>query len=144
MNFDTRTIVNAANRNFIGNPADKAIKICFCLLTQSESREETITTSTSVVTSPGTKVGTKTKKKKIEGVAGNDASPNLTPRTKKTKKSKKNELEKENISVVSERTEACSLNFLQHRTAIYKVLKKSERLIEIYNANSTRTFPTIQ
>ncbi|XP_068978492.1 xin actin-binding repeat-containing protein 2 isoform X18 [Bombus flavifrons] len=65
----------------------------------SESREETITTSTSVVTSPGTKVGTKTKKKKIEGVAGNDASPNLTPRTKKTKKSKKNELEKENISV---------------------------------------------
>ncbi|XP_033361999.1 uncharacterized protein LOC117240183 isoform X17 [Bombus vosnesenskii] len=67
----------------------------------SESREETITTSTSVVTSPGTKVGTKTKKKKIEGVAGNDASPNLTPRTKKTKKSKKNELEKENISVKS-------------------------------------------
>ncbi|XP_068978489.1 microtubule-associated protein futsch isoform X16 [Bombus flavifrons] len=67
----------------------------------SESREETITTSTSVVTSPGTKVGTKTKKKKIEGVAGNDASPNLTPRTKKTKKSKKNELEKENISVNS-------------------------------------------
>ncbi|XP_043600500.1 myosin-10 isoform X19 [Bombus pyrosoma] len=68
----------------------------------SESREETITTSTSVVTSPGTKVGTKTKKKKIEGVAGNDASPNLTPRTKKTKKSKKNELEKENISVVGQ------------------------------------------
>ncbi|XP_046143031.1 xin actin-binding repeat-containing protein 2 isoform X11 [Osmia bicornis bicornis] len=64
----------------------------------SESREETITTSTTV-TSPGTKVGTKTKKKKIEGVAGNDASPNLTPRTKKTKKSKKSELEKENISV---------------------------------------------
>ncbi|XP_046143032.1 xin actin-binding repeat-containing protein 2 isoform X12 [Osmia bicornis bicornis] len=66
----------------------------------SESREETITTSTTV-TSPGTKVGTKTKKKKIEGVAGNDASPNLTPRTKKTKKSKKSELEKENISVKS-------------------------------------------
>ncbi|KAF3424072.1 hypothetical protein E2986_12052 [Frieseomelitta varia] len=64
----------------------------------SESREETIITSTSVVTSPS-KGGTKTKKKKIEGVAGNDASPNLTPRTKKTKKSKKNELEKENISV---------------------------------------------
>nr|XP_012136238.1 PREDICTED: titin isoform X9 [Megachile rotundata] len=64
----------------------------------SESREETLTTSTTV-TSPGTKVGTKTKKKKIEGVAGNDASPNLTPRTKKTKKSKKSELEKENISV---------------------------------------------
>ncbi|XP_076229520.1 uncharacterized protein LOC116431550 isoform X5 [Nomia melanderi] len=63
----------------------------------SESREETITTTTSVVTS--SKSGTKTKKKKIEGVAGNDASPNLTPRTKKTKKSKKNELEKENISV---------------------------------------------
>ncbi|CAK9824890.1 LIM domain and actin-binding protein 1 [Anthophora retusa] len=63
----------------------------------SESREETITTS--VVGSPGTKGGTKTKKKKIEGVAGNDASPNLTPRTKKTKKSKKSELEKENISV---------------------------------------------
>ncbi|XP_012136239.2 uncharacterized protein LOC100877689 isoform X14 [Megachile rotundata] len=66
----------------------------------SESREETLTTSTTV-TSPGTKVGTKTKKKKIEGVAGNDASPNLTPRTKKTKKSKKSELEKENISVKS-------------------------------------------
>nr|XP_031843021.1 uncharacterized protein LOC116431550 isoform X9 [Nomia melanderi] len=65
----------------------------------SESREETITTTTSVVTS--SKSGTKTKKKKIEGVAGNDASPNLTPRTKKTKKSKKNELEKENISVKS-------------------------------------------
>nr|XP_012136240.1 PREDICTED: titin isoform X11 [Megachile rotundata] len=67
----------------------------------SESREETLTTSTTV-TSPGTKVGTKTKKKKIEGVAGNDASPNLTPRTKKTKKSKKSELEKENISVVGQ------------------------------------------
>ncbi|XP_076241823.1 uncharacterized protein LOC143183907 isoform X6 [Calliopsis andreniformis] len=66
----------------------------------SESREETITTTTSVVNS-GTKGGTKTKKKKIEGVAGNDASPNLTPRTKKTKKSKKSELEKENISVKS-------------------------------------------
>nr|XP_031843022.1 uncharacterized protein LOC116431550 isoform X10 [Nomia melanderi] len=66
----------------------------------SESREETITTTTSVVTS--SKSGTKTKKKKIEGVAGNDASPNLTPRTKKTKKSKKNELEKENISVVGQ------------------------------------------
>ena len=77
---------------------------------QSESREETITTSTSVVTSPS-KGGTKTKKKKIEGVAGNDASPNLTPRTKKTKKSKKNELEKENISVVSRHTEASCLIF---------------------------------
>ncbi|XP_054015791.1 uncharacterized protein LOC128892244 isoform X14 [Hylaeus anthracinus] len=65
----------------------------------SESREETITTTTSVVTSSSAKGGTKTKKKKIEGVAGNDASPNLTPRTKKTKKSKKSELEKENISV---------------------------------------------
>ncbi|XP_076166140.1 uncharacterized protein LOC143146044 isoform X9 [Ptiloglossa arizonensis] len=65
----------------------------------SESREETITTTTSVVTSSNAKAGTKTKKKKIEGVAGNDASPNLTPRTKKTKKSKKSELEKENISV---------------------------------------------
>ncbi|XP_076759521.1 uncharacterized protein LOC143428486 isoform X15 [Xylocopa sonorina] len=65
----------------------------------SESREETITTSTSVVSSSNVKSGTKTKKKKIEGVAGNDASPNLTPRTKKTKKSKKSELEKENISV---------------------------------------------
>ncbi|XP_026674022.1 xin actin-binding repeat-containing protein 2 isoform X12 [Ceratina calcarata] len=64
----------------------------------SESREETITTS-SVVSSSNAKGGTKTKKKKIEGVAGNDASPNLTPRTKKTKKSKKSELEKENISV---------------------------------------------
>ncbi|XP_019885623.2 uncharacterized protein LOC105259477 isoform X4 [Camponotus floridanus] len=63
----------------------------------SESREETVPAS-SVVTS--SKVGTKTKKKKIEGVAGNDAtSPNLTPRTKKTKKSKKSDLEKENISV---------------------------------------------
>ncbi|XP_076166133.1 uncharacterized protein LOC143146044 isoform X3 [Ptiloglossa arizonensis] len=67
----------------------------------SESREETITTTTSVVTSSNAKAGTKTKKKKIEGVAGNDASPNLTPRTKKTKKSKKSELEKENISVNS-------------------------------------------
>ncbi|XP_024881523.1 uncharacterized protein LOC112460852 isoform X6 [Temnothorax curvispinosus] len=66
----------------------------------SESREETVTTSSAVVTS--SKGGTKTKKKKIEGVAGNDAtSPNLTPRTKKTKKSKKNDLEKENISVKS-------------------------------------------
>nr|XP_033341574.1 xin actin-binding repeat-containing protein 2 isoform X3 [Megalopta genalis] len=65
----------------------------------SESREETITTTSTVVTSSTAKSGTKTKKKKIEGVAGNDASPNLTPRTKKTKKSKKNELEKENISV---------------------------------------------
>ncbi|XP_025268339.1 uncharacterized protein LOC105259477 isoform X12 [Camponotus floridanus] len=65
----------------------------------SESREETVPAS-SVVTS--SKVGTKTKKKKIEGVAGNDAtSPNLTPRTKKTKKSKKSDLEKENISVKS-------------------------------------------
>ncbi|KAL6445702.1 hypothetical protein ACFW04_000881 [Cataglyphis niger] len=64
----------------------------------SESREETVTGSSTVVTS--SKVGTKTKKKKIEGVAGNDAtSPNLTPRTKKTKKSKKSDLEKENISV---------------------------------------------
>ncbi|XP_043788931.1 xin actin-binding repeat-containing protein 2 isoform X11 [Apis laboriosa] len=67
----------------------------------SESREETITTSATTVTSQSAKGGTKTKKKKIEGVAGNDASPNLTPRTKKTKKSKKNELEKENISVKS-------------------------------------------
>ncbi|XP_076631541.1 uncharacterized protein LOC143346861 isoform X12 [Colletes latitarsis] len=67
----------------------------------SESREETITTTASVVTSSSAKGGTKTKKKKIEGVAGNDASPNLTPRTKKTKKSKKSELEKENISVKS-------------------------------------------
>ncbi|XP_043788928.1 uncharacterized protein LOC122712943 isoform X8 [Apis laboriosa] len=67
----------------------------------SESREETITTSATTVTSQSAKGGTKTKKKKIEGVAGNDASPNLTPRTKKTKKSKKNELEKENISVNS-------------------------------------------
>ncbi|XP_011871606.1 PREDICTED: LIM domain and actin-binding protein 1 isoform X8 [Vollenhovia emeryi] len=66
----------------------------------SESREETVTTSSNVVTS--SKGGTKTKKKKIEGVAGNDAtSPNLTPRTKKTKKSKKSDLEKENISVKS-------------------------------------------
>ncbi|XP_029671489.1 microtubule-associated protein futsch isoform X11 [Formica exsecta] len=66
----------------------------------SESREETVTASSTVVTS--SKVGTKTKKKKIEGVAGNDAtSPNLTPRTKKTKKSKKSDLEKENISVKS-------------------------------------------
>lgn len=72
------------------------------MLIQSESREETITTSATTVTSQSAKGGTKTKKKKIEGVAGNDASPNLTPRTKKTKKSKKNELEKENISVVSE------------------------------------------
>ncbi|XP_025154312.1 uncharacterized protein LOC105188955 isoform X4 [Harpegnathos saltator] len=64
----------------------------------SESREETVTTSSTVVTS--SKGGTKTKKKKIEGVASNDAtSPNLTPRTKKTKKSKKSDLEKENISV---------------------------------------------
>ncbi|XP_031773939.1 LIM domain and actin-binding protein 1 isoform X7 [Apis florea] len=68
----------------------------------SESREETITTSATTVSSQSAKGGTKTKKKKIEGVAGNDASPNLTPRTKKTKKSKKNELEKENISVVGQ------------------------------------------
>ncbi|XP_072759537.1 uncharacterized protein [Anoplolepis gracilipes] len=71
----------------------------------SESREETVTASSTLVTS--SKVGTKTKKKKIEGVAGNDAtSPNLTPRTKKTKKSKKSDLEKENISV---RASYCSL-----------------------------------
>ncbi|XP_025154325.1 uncharacterized protein LOC105188955 isoform X17 [Harpegnathos saltator] len=71
----------------------------------SESREETVTTSSTVVTS--SKGGTKTKKKKIEGVASNDAtSPNLTPRTKKTKKSKKSDLEKENISV---RASYCSL-----------------------------------
>ncbi|XP_078053259.1 uncharacterized protein LOC144478834 isoform X5 [Augochlora pura] len=71
------------------------------IINKSESREETITTTSTVVTSSTAKSGTKTKKKKIEGVAGNDASPNLTPRTKKTKKSKKNELEKENISVNS-------------------------------------------
>ncbi|OAD53257.1 Xin actin-binding repeat-containing protein 2 [Eufriesea mexicana] len=82
-----------------------ALKTAEALFIPSESREETITT-TSVVSSAGTKGGTKTKKKKIEGVAGNDASPNLTPRTKKTKKSKKSELEKENISVVSGRTAA--------------------------------------
>lgn len=62
-----------------------------------------MTANSTVVTS--SKVGTKTKKKKIEGVAGNDAtSPNLTPRTKKTKKSKKSDLEKENISVVSDKS----------------------------------------
>ncbi|KAG7190557.1 hypothetical protein KM043_006655 [Ampulex compressa] len=66
----------------------------------SESREETITSS-SVMTTSNVKGGAKTKKKKIEGVVGNDASPNLTPRTKKTKKSKKSDLEKENISVKS-------------------------------------------
>ncbi|XP_043503617.1 uncharacterized protein LOC122525081 isoform X3 [Polistes fuscatus] len=76
----------------------------------SESREEKkITTSSSSTTttvmsssSKGAATTTttnKTKKKKIEGVAGNDACPNLTPRTKKTKKSKKSDLEKENISV---------------------------------------------
>ncbi|XP_043503623.1 uncharacterized protein LOC122525081 isoform X9 [Polistes fuscatus] len=78
----------------------------------SESREEKkITTSSSSTTttvmsssSKGAATTTttnKTKKKKIEGVAGNDACPNLTPRTKKTKKSKKSDLEKENISVKS-------------------------------------------
>ncbi|XP_067210508.1 uro-adherence factor A isoform X12 [Linepithema humile] len=75
----------------------------------SESREETVTTSSNVVTS--SKGGTKTKKKKIEGVAGNDASsPNLTPRTKKTKKSKKSDLEKENISVTQNYVSETSRN----------------------------------
>ncbi|KAG7190562.1 hypothetical protein KM043_006655 [Ampulex compressa] len=72
----------------------------------SESREETITSS-SVMTTSNVKGGAKTKKKKIEGVVGNDASPNLTPRTKKTKKSKKSDLEKENISVNSNLQDAC-------------------------------------
>nr|XP_050846595.1 kinesin-related protein 4 isoform X17 [Vespula vulgaris] len=77
----------------------------------SESREEKITTTSSTTATATTvmsssskgaaSVTNKTKKKKIEGVAGNDASPNLTPRTKKTKKSKKSDLEKENISVKS-------------------------------------------
>ncbi|XP_020290725.1 uncharacterized protein LOC109858150 isoform X3 [Pseudomyrmex gracilis] len=75
----------------------------------SESREETVTTSSTAVTS--SKGGTKTKKKKIEGVAGNDASsPNLTPRTKKTKKSKKSDLEKENISVTQNYVSETSRN----------------------------------
>ncbi|XP_051158107.1 uncharacterized protein LOC127279649 isoform X13 [Leptopilina boulardi] len=65
----------------------------------SENREEVLTTSTVVTSTSTTKTATKTKKKKIEGIAGSDASPNHTPRTKKTKKSKKSELEKENISV---------------------------------------------
>lgn len=96
------------------------------MLIQSESREETITTSATTVSSQSAKGGTKTKKKKIEGVAGNDASPNLTPRTKKTKKSKKNELEKENISVVSEGIVSPS-NFSHHHSMflvryIYRVL----------------------
>ncbi|KAI4500194.1 hypothetical protein M0802_004611 [Mischocyttarus mexicanus] len=82
------------------------INVCY-----SESREEKITTSstTTTVMSSSSKgaVGTnKTKKKKIEGVAGNDACPNLTPRTKKTKKSKKSDLEKENISVNSDLQDA--------------------------------------
>ncbi|XP_051158110.1 uncharacterized protein LOC127279649 isoform X16 [Leptopilina boulardi] len=67
----------------------------------SENREEVLTTSTVVTSTSTTKTATKTKKKKIEGIAGSDASPNHTPRTKKTKKSKKSELEKENISVKS-------------------------------------------
>ncbi|XP_011505053.1 PREDICTED: protein-methionine sulfoxide oxidase MICAL3 isoform X3 [Ceratosolen solmsi marchali] len=57
----------------------------------SESRDDIITTGSAVNT-------TTKKKKKIEGSAGSDASPNHT-KTKKTKKSKKSELEKENISV---------------------------------------------
>lgn len=56
--------------------------------------------TSNTVTSSVTKTSTKTKKKKIDGVAGNDASQ-ATPKIKKTKKSKKSELEKENISVVS-------------------------------------------
>nr|XP_050846581.1 repetitive organellar protein isoform X4 [Vespula vulgaris] len=82
----------------------------------SESREEKITTTSSTTATATTvmsssskgaaSVTNKTKKKKIEGVAGNDASPNLTPRTKKTKKSKKSDLEKENISVNSDLQDA--------------------------------------
>ncbi|KAK0182403.1 hypothetical protein PV327_000546 [Microctonus hyperodae] len=63
-----------------------------------EIREEVITTSSTLISST-TKNSTKTKKKKIDGNADNDALPISTPRTKKTKKNKKNDLEKENISV---------------------------------------------
>ncbi|KAK0182402.1 hypothetical protein PV327_000546 [Microctonus hyperodae] len=65
-----------------------------------EIREEVITTSSTLISST-TKNSTKTKKKKIDGNADNDALPISTPRTKKTKKNKKNDLEKENISVKS-------------------------------------------
>lgn len=83
------------------------------------------------------KGGTKTKKKKIEGVAGNDASPNLTPRTKKTKKSKKNELEKENISVVSELGgfASCSLALRRNEKGPIRVETIKERKLK---KNDTR------
>ncbi|XP_014615676.1 PREDICTED: uncharacterized protein LOC106793337 isoform X1 [Polistes canadensis] len=104
--------LDSSPRAPLATPDDETsdiINVC-----DSESREEKITTSSTTTTTTvmsgsskgaatttGTTTTNKTKKKKIEGVAGNDACPNLTPRTKKTKKSKKSDLEKENISVKS-------------------------------------------
>ncbi|XP_043272861.1 uncharacterized protein [Venturia canescens] len=98
---DTTTCLllsNSAMLAPLATPDDEISE--FSNLCDNESREEVITSSSVVVNSTtSAKSSTKTKKKKIEGVAGNDASPTLTPRTKKTKKSKKSDLEKENISV---------------------------------------------
>ncbi|XP_076382557.1 uncharacterized protein LOC117229286 isoform X11 [Megalopta genalis] len=109
----------------------------------SESREETITTTSTVVTSSTAKSGTKTKKKKIEGVAGNDASPNLTPRTKKTKKSKKNELEKENISVtqtyVSEATRHEQDRSIKEKIATGVSIKQLKSSFNKFDALSKKT-----
>ncbi|XP_043272862.1 xin actin-binding repeat-containing protein 2 isoform X11 [Venturia canescens] len=100
---DTTTCLllsNSAMLAPLATPDDEISE--FSNLCDNESREEVITSSSVVVNSTtSAKSSTKTKKKKIEGVAGNDASPTLTPRTKKTKKSKKSDLEKENISVKS-------------------------------------------
>ncbi|XP_025991967.2 uncharacterized protein LOC105199320 isoform X14 [Solenopsis invicta] len=108
----------------------------------SESREETVTTSSSVVTS--SKGGTKTKKKKIEGVAGNDAtSPNLTPRTKKTKKSKKSDLEKENISVtqnyVSETSRSDQEKLCRERIATGVSIKQLKSSFNKFDALTKKT-----
>ncbi|XP_072759535.1 uncharacterized protein [Anoplolepis gracilipes] len=108
----------------------------------SESREETVTASSTLVTS--SKVGTKTKKKKIEGVAGNDAtSPNLTPRTKKTKKSKKSDLEKENISVtqnyVSETSRSDQEKLCRERIATGVSIKQLKSSFNKFDALSKKT-----
>ncbi|XP_043272863.1 xin actin-binding repeat-containing protein 2 isoform X12 [Venturia canescens] len=105
---DTTTCLllsNSAMLAPLATPDDEISE--FSNLCDNESREEVITSSSVVVNSTtSAKSSTKTKKKKIEGVAGNDASPTLTPRTKKTKKSKKSDLEKENISVVGQNGDA--------------------------------------
>ncbi|XP_044013619.1 uncharacterized protein PF11_0213 isoform X4 [Aphidius gifuensis] len=80
----------------LATPDDETSSDLSNLCEISEIHEEVITSNT--VTSSVSKTSTKTKKKKIDGVAGNDASQ-TTPKIKKTKKSKKSELEKENISV---------------------------------------------